>query len=634
MRALVTAGGTSEAIDDVRVLTNLSTGRFGAAIANALCDRGIEVTLCAGKALASHPEWVRPGVRVVPFGSFADLSTLLIRETTTPPDLLFMAAAVSDYSPVRTDGKISSDQEELSIVLRRNPKLLSTLRPRCGVGTFLVGFKLLSGVGADELRRVAAAQVKREHLNLCVANDLAELRGPEHPVWLVTQEGGALRRTGDKVAVAEQLVDFVIRRHAVRWHRSEETSTAPAPTGREEAATLLATAIDEGLLPGTDGNVSHRSPTGLWTTPRQVRKSELGHVDLIHAEVDPVARTVRWFGSRKPSIDTAVHARLFGRLPGIRGLVHFHDALVVPTARTVFPWPCGTVEEADEILEVLAAAAWDGRWDGGGFSVQLVDHGWLVGVEDSAALAGDWSRTRDGYLAHLGEIGADPARVRCTPVFAGGRIVGVAAELREIGAWSTWLRPDARGGGLGDAVVEALAERRSTAVVGDRCEVIDWYAERGWKPIRREGAFALLLPPTVRDDLLPAASVCLLDPVGRRVLLGRRTTAPWNGYWAFPGGRCEPGEDAREAAVRELAEETGIRLVDPRPIRETRVSVGGERGYSVVNFVIPVLDPPSPAPTVELDARWIPIAELEDLRPVAAGTRRVLRGLRTLRFGP
>ena len=56
-------------------------------------------------------------------------------------------------------------------------------------------------------------------------------------------------------------------------------------------------------------------------------------------------------------------------LPRVAGLVHFHDALVVPTASTRFPWPCGTVEEAEEIVAVLAAAAWDGRWDGGGFAV-------------------------------------------------------------------------------------------------------------------------------------------------------------------------------------------------------------------------------------------------------------------------
>lgn len=644
MQAIVTAGGTSEPIDDVRVLTNLSTGRFGAAIANALVARGVEVVLCAGRALASHPEWVDPAVRVVPFGSFADLDAVLGRELAVPPDLLFMAAAVSDYSPVRSEGKISSDQEDLTLVLRRNPKLLSTLRPRCGVGTFLVGFKLLSGVDPAELQRVAAAQVRREHLNLCVANDLQELGGREHPIWLVTPEGGALRRTGDKPEVARALVDFVLRRHAVRWHRSTETPLDGPLDGRDRAATLLMTAIDGGLLLGTDGNVSHRTAAGLWTTPRQVQKSQLRPEDLVYTEID--GGVVRWQGSRKPSIDTAVHARLYRQLPGIAGLVHFHDALVVPTATTTFPWPCGTVEEAEEIVRVLAAASWDGRWDGRGFAVRLVDHGFLIGVDDVEALADTWALTREGYRRHLREIGVDPTMMTPTPVFSGSRIVGVSARVTvdaptlagvgvagpRIDGWSTWLRPETRGGGLGDEVVQLLADRRSHAVVGDRCEVLDWYAERGWKPIARRGAFALLIPPTLRDDLVPAASVCLLDPVGRRVLIGERRTEPWPGFHAFPGGRCEPEETLLQTALRELGEETGIHLDDPQPIRERTVHVGGERGFAVTNFVIPVVDPPIPTASAELDARWVPIAELETLRPMAAGTRRVLRGLATLRF--
>ena len=57
MRAVITAGGTREPIDDVRVVTNLSTGRFGAHIANALVARGVDVTLLASHALMLQPGW-------------------------------------------------------------------------------------------------------------------------------------------------------------------------------------------------------------------------------------------------------------------------------------------------------------------------------------------------------------------------------------------------------------------------------------------------------------------------------------------------------------------------------------------------------------------------------------------------
>ena len=126
MRAVVTAGGTSEPIDDVRVITNLSTGRFGAAIANALAELGIDVTLLASSALASHPDWVDARVRVVPFHSFADLDQELTEALKEPAEFVFMAAAVSDYSPAPSQGKISSRANELTLHLTKNPKLLST----------------------------------------------------------------------------------------------------------------------------------------------------------------------------------------------------------------------------------------------------------------------------------------------------------------------------------------------------------------------------------------------------------------------------------------------------------------------------------------------------------------------------
>lgn len=642
MRALVTAGGTSEPIDDVRFVTNFSSGRFGAAIATALAERGVEVALLAGRALASHPERIDPRVRVVAFGSFADLEAALAAELATPPDLLFMAAAVSDFSPVRVAGKIRSDQDELVVRMTRNPKLLARLRERCGVGTFLVGFKLLSGASDDELVRVARRQVRENRLNLCVANDLQRLGGADHPVVLVTPEGGVLRHTGGKPEVARALVEFVLRRQRVRWHRSLAEGAAPPPdAGHAGATALLRFAIHAHLLPGTDGNVSHRAQGGLWTTPRQVAKALLQPEELVRCAVGE--GTVRWKGGRKPSIDTAVHAWLYERIGGIAGLLHFHEGIVLPTATTSFPWPCGTVEEAEEIGAALLSAASDGRWDGRGFAVRLVDHGWLVGVPDGAALVARWDQVREGYRAHLRDIGLDPDLALCTPVLDGAEPIGVAARFDAEGtpAWSVWLTPDARGRGRGDLALEALAELRRHAIVADQCAVVDAYAERGWKVVARRGPFpttpseggvALLIPPTLRDDLVDAASICLLDPVRRRVLIALRRTPPWEGYWAFPGGRREPGEDLFATALRELAEETGLRPAFARAVRHREVPVGGERGYRVHNFVVPVLDPQEPVPGPEVEARWVDLDAVAALRPMAAGTRRVLRGLGRLRW--
>src|SRR5262249_55615741 len=160
------------------------------------------------------------------------------------------------------------------------------------------------------------------------------------------------------------------------------------------AASLLRLAIEAGLLGGDDGNRSHRTDDGLWTTPPHVDKRALGPPHPVLARVDPVLRRLTWPGPRKPSIGHAVPPWAERRHPHLVGLLHFHEAVVLPTAVTTFPYPCGTLEEAEEIQGALCKAAFSGSWDGGAFSVRLVDHGLLVGVQDTAALLAEWEEAR------------------------------------------------------------------------------------------------------------------------------------------------------------------------------------------------------------------------------------------------
>ncbi|MEZ4235626.1 MAG: phosphopantothenoylcysteine decarboxylase [Myxococcota bacterium] len=464
MRAVVTAAGTSEPIDDVRVVTNRSTGRFGAAIANALLAAGVdEVVVLAGQQLADHPERLDPRARLVPFGSFADLDRALTEALRAPVDLLLMAAAVSDYSPAPAAGKLSSDAETLTIVMHRNPKLLGTLRERCGERTVLVGFKLLSGVGDEVLDETARRYLVRDRLDLVVANDLQRIGADAHPIRLVTAEGASEHR-GTTEQVAQQLVAQGLARVAAR-----------------------------------DG--------------------------------------------------------------------------------------------------VLAA-----------------------------------------HRAHLDALGL-PALPDARPLLVGGEVVGVTARVSvgDAEGTSLWLLPERRGAGLGDQFAAELDERGEAAVIADPCAVAAWWGERGFRLAAREGAVARLAPPSALPDRVAAASVCALDLVGQRVLIGRRLLPPWEGYWAFPGGKLEAGEGPLEAAVRELHEETGVRADGIAPLLHQVVHVGdpeARRVFRLDNYVIPLAAPTAPVRTAGIDASWVPLASVPALRPMAAGTRRVLRGLLRLVGAP
>jgi 8-oxo-dGTP pyrophosphatase MutT (NUDIX family) len=226
IRALVTAGGTAEPVDDVRVLTNRSTGRFGAAIANALAANGVEVTLLGSEGLYARQLPLHGSIRQVRFESTAQLADALAAGLAEGQDLVFMAAAVSDYRPEAAEGKISSKAAERTLRLTRTPKLLDTLRSACPEA-YLIGFKLLSGVSRDELTRVARGQIERASLDLCVANDLQELGGPTHPVLLVDAEV-TLRVEGPRQRVAERLVRHALSRAG---HPPQPWRESPAPEG-------------------------------------------------------------------------------------------------------------------------------------------------------------------------------------------------------------------------------------------------------------------------------------------------------------------------------------------------------------------------------------------------------------------
>ncbi len=135
---LVTAGPTREMIDPVRCLTNPSTGTMGFALARAAARRGARVTLVAGPTLLPTPA----GVTRIDVVSAQEMYEAVVQHAETA-DLILMAAAVADYTPVETSSsKLKKHQEELLLHLRRTPDILAELGRRRRPGQILVGFAM------------------------------------------------------------------------------------------------------------------------------------------------------------------------------------------------------------------------------------------------------------------------------------------------------------------------------------------------------------------------------------------------------------------------------------------------------------------------------------------------------------
>jgi phosphopantothenoylcysteine decarboxylase/phosphopantothenate--cysteine ligase len=213
LRVLVTSGGTAEAIDAVRVLTNTSTGRTGSGIADALARSGHDVVLLRSRDSAPAP----PGCREETFSSFADLDAALARILSSEHfDAAVHAAAVSDFGvgEVMVDGvarppsadKLDSDSAPV-IRLRPHPKLLDGLRGRSlNESIRIVAFKLTAGGDRDGDRRAVAELFDRSGADLVVHNSLAERAGADaFPSEIHFPGGGAPRRCATRAELAVAL---------------------------------------------------------------------------------------------------------------------------------------------------------------------------------------------------------------------------------------------------------------------------------------------------------------------------------------------------------------------------------------------------------------------------------------------
>jgi phosphopantothenoylcysteine decarboxylase/phosphopantothenate--cysteine ligase len=162
VRILVTAGRTEEPIDDVRYISNRSSGRMGYAIASAARDLGGEVTLVSGPASVEPPG----GVKLVRVRTAGEMRRAVMAASPAS-DVVFMVAAVSDFTPSRTrKGKIPRDTGEIELGLKRTDDILGAVGGRKGK-KLLVGFAVET---EDEVRR-AKEKLRKKNLDLIVVNN-------------------------------------------------------------------------------------------------------------------------------------------------------------------------------------------------------------------------------------------------------------------------------------------------------------------------------------------------------------------------------------------------------------------------------------------------------------------------------
>ena len=204
-RLLVTAGGTREAIDPVRVITNRSSGKQAYALAHEASERGADVTL-----VTTVQREAPPSAEVIEVASAAEMEAAVMPRAADQ-DVIIMAAAVADFRPKEiADVKIKKGSGMPEIILEPTHDFLVDLGASKPAGQVLVGF----AAETDDLVINARSKLERKRLDLIVANDVsAPGAGFEHDtnaVVILSADGGEQAvPLSDKRTIAAAVIDAV-----------------------------------------------------------------------------------------------------------------------------------------------------------------------------------------------------------------------------------------------------------------------------------------------------------------------------------------------------------------------------------------------------------------------------------------
>ena len=202
---LLTAGPTRAYLDDVRYLTNASSGRMAAAIAEAAVAAGHDVVIVSGPVAVDYPA----SARVIPVMTTREMLAASLVELPRV-DGVIATAAPCDFEPGRrAAGKIPRRGDGLRLELVPTPDVIATLAREGSDGQWFVAFALEPG--ADPTRAFEKIEAKR--CDLIVVNDVTAIEGTSTAVTVYDRSHAAVgSRAGTKREVAAWLVELIATR--------------------------------------------------------------------------------------------------------------------------------------------------------------------------------------------------------------------------------------------------------------------------------------------------------------------------------------------------------------------------------------------------------------------------------------
>lgn len=203
---LISTGGTKEAIDPVRYLTNSSSGKQGMALAQVCANRGFEVTLVT--TIEQTGPWRRVLVQ-----SAKQMHEVMLTEAPKH-DIVIMAAAVSDWTPKHpAKSKIKKGQQSLNLELEATSDILKDLSNKVSGKKVFIGFAAETAADETELIKLAREKLTAKNIDLICANDVSEgaiFGSDQTHIFLVSREMHQDLKQSSKFHSAQEIIAAAI----------------------------------------------------------------------------------------------------------------------------------------------------------------------------------------------------------------------------------------------------------------------------------------------------------------------------------------------------------------------------------------------------------------------------------------
>ena len=199
-KVIVIGGSNKEPIDDVRFVSAYSTGATAVELARNAFEMGADVQLLMGRCEVQMPGHI-------PTKRFETVGDLLKLVPKLKCDICLVPAALSDYTPVKTRGKISSRYKGLILELKAQPKVIELIRRnrKC----FLVGFKAEYRISVSELEKRASERLQSARLDMIVANDIAKIEPEKNEIIIIRKKGKKETFKGTRAQLADRIMAAV-----------------------------------------------------------------------------------------------------------------------------------------------------------------------------------------------------------------------------------------------------------------------------------------------------------------------------------------------------------------------------------------------------------------------------------------